>query len=187
MARRLQLSFFARPVDRVARELIGVTLAVEGCGGVIVETESYDTEDAASHAFEGRRTARNATMFGPPGRAYVYLSYGMHWCLNFTCGAGSAVLIRALQPTLGLERMAERRGLSDEKRLCAGPGRLCQALGITGAMNGAPLLRPPFALFEAEAKASVLTGTRIGITKARDLPRRFGMKGSKFLSKTMRE
>ena len=186
MARKsgpLTAAFFARDVDHVARELIGASLLFDGAGGLIVETESYDTADPASHAYLGRRTPRNAVMFGPAGHAYVYRSYGLHWCLNLTCGKGSAVLIRALEPRHGLARMRERRGMDDAARLCAGPGRLCEALAITGAQNGASLLAAPFALHGAEAPVALSTGVRVGLTKAADLPRRFGMMGSPFLSR----
>jgi len=183
MAKRLPAAFFARNVDRVARDLIGVTLTVDGVGGVIVETESYDCDDPAAHTFGGRRTPRNGVMFGPAGHAYVYIAYGLHWCLNLTCGNGSAVLIRALEPTRGLDVMARHRGVDDVRKLCAGPGRLCQALGIAKALDGASLVKPPFALFERDKPAKVLTGTRIGITKAIEHPRRFGLQGSRFLSR----
>ncbi len=175
--------FFARNVDRVARDLIGCLLLVDGVGGVIVETESYDSDDEASHAYKRRRTPRNECMFGPPGRAYVYRSYGIHWCLNFVCGDASAVLIRALEPTEGLARMRKRRGVADIRKLCAGPGRLCQALAITGAHNGASLLTKPFALYLPPAPLAVSIGPRIGITKAVHLLRRFGAKDSIYLSR----
>ena len=175
--------FFARNVDRVARDLIGCTLLVDGVGGIIVETESYDPEDAASHAYKLRRTPRNEAMFGPAGQAYVYRSYGMHWCLNFVCGNASAVLIRALEPTEGLAKMRRRRGLSDGKKLCAGPGRLCQALAVTKEHDGISLLKPPFDLYLPEAEPPVSVGPRIGITKAVDLHRRFGLTDSPYLSR----
>jgi DNA-3-methyladenine glycosylase len=125
-------------------------------------------------------------MFGPPGYAYVYRSYGIHWCLNFVCerqGSASAVLIRAIEPLEGLAKMRRRRGLSGERLLCSGPGKLCQALGVTFAHNGLPLDRPPFALYAREQGPQIVTGVRIGITKAAELPWRYGLKGSKFLSK----
>src|SRR6201982_943257 len=137
----LRRKFFARSVHEVAPELIGATLLFNGAGGMIVEVEAYHQTDPAAHSFRGR-TARNAVMFGPPGYAYVYRSYGILWCLNFVCepeGSASAVLIRALAPTTGLPAMRRRRGLADERLLCAGPGRLCEALGITGAHNGLAL------------------------------------------------
>ena len=178
--------FFARDVVSVARELIGATLLVSGIGGVIVETEAYDREDPASHSFSGP-TRRNAAMFGPPGRAYVYRSYGIHWCLNFVCGEtghGSAVLIRALEPAAGIETMAARRGLAEARALCAGPGRLTQALGLTIEHDGLSLASPPFQLLErAEPEPAIVTGPRIGISKAVDLPWRFGLAGSRFLSR----
>src|SRR5579859_7916955 len=161
-----------RNSSEVARRLIGMTLLVGGVGGIIVETEAYDGEDPASHSFSGP-TPRNAVMFGPPGRAYVYLSYGIHWCLNFTCreaGHGAGVLIRALEPRVGLEQMARRRGLSDPRLLCSGPGRLGQALGITMAHYGLPLDRPPFFVAAPDEATESLVGPRIGISKAVDEP-----------------
>jgi len=179
--------YFDRPVEELAVALLGATLEVGGVGGRIVETEAYAPEDPASHSFRGP-TRRNAVMFGPVGRAYVYRIYGMHWCLNFVGGAtGSAVLIRAIEPTFGLDVMAGRRGLSDPRLLCAGPGRLAQALGITGAQNGAPLDRPPFLLREGESGLAVAVGPRIGITKAAERPWRFGVAGSRFLSRRFAE
>jgi DNA-3-methyladenine glycosylase len=175
--------FFARNVDHVARDLIGCTLLVDGVGGIIVETESYDSDDEASHAYKLRRTPRNEAMFGPPGQSYVYRSYGVHWCLNFVCGNASAVLIRALEPIEGLAKMRRRRRLSDVKKLCAGPGRLCQALAVTRQHDGASLLKAPFALYLPAAPLTVSTGPRIGITKARDVHRRFGATDSPFLSR----
>jgi len=169
----------------VARALIGAELLVDGVGGVIVELEAYESGDPASHAYRGR-SPRNASMFGPPGRAYVYRSYGLHWCLNLVCepeGVASAVLIRALEPTRGLERMRTRRGLDDARLLCSGPGRLCQALAVTGAHDGLRLDRPPFELRGAPAGARVLTGPRIGLSKAVDLPWRYGLAGSRFVSR----
>ena len=183
--RGLGRGFFRRPVDDVARDLIGTVLTVKGAGGAIVETESYDRHDPAAHTYRGP-TRANGVMFGPPGHAYVYRSYGIHWCLNFTCGEGSAVLIRALEPLYGLDIMTARRGVEAPALLCAGPGRLCQALGIGAALNGASLSEPPFALCRTRAKAQLLTGRRIGISKAVEAPRRFGLKGSPFLSRPFR-
>jgi len=185
----LERGFFARSVHEVAPELVGSTLLVDGVGGRIVEAEAYDAEDPASHAFRGE-TARNRAMFGPAGHAYVYRSYGIHWCLNLVCGregVPEAVLVRALQPTHGLERMRERRGLEDERLLCAGPGRLCQALGVTGAHDGLALDTPPFALLAAEEAVTVARGPRVGITQAVDLPWRFGLAGSSFVSRRFAE
>ena len=165
-----------------------MTLLVGGVGGIIVETEAYDGEDPASHSFSGP-TPRNAAMFGPPGRAYVYLSYGIHWCLNFVCreaGHGAGVLIRALEPTRGVARMIERRRLQHPRWLCAGPGRLGQALGITRELNGMRIDRPPFSLTAASARASVVCGPRIGISKAIEAPLRFGLEGSRYLSRPFR-
>ncbi|MFT8245832.1 DNA-3-methyladenine glycosylase [Roseomonas sp. BN140053] len=179
--------FFRRPVADVARDLIGTQLLVDGVGGIVVETEAYSRDDAASHSFAGP-TARNAAMFGPPGHAYVYRSYGMHWCLNLVCGEapGSAVLIRALEPTEGLERMAQRRNTAEPRLLCSGPGRLTQALGVTKALDGQPLDQPPFTLRNRDTAPELLVGPRIGITRGADTPWRFGRAGSAFLSKPFR-
>src|SRR5262245_26756193 len=186
--RKIRPAFFVRSVHVVARELIGATLLFDGAGGRIVEVEAYHHTDPAAHSFRGR-TERNAVMFGPPGRAYVYRSYGIHWCLNFVCepeGSASAVLIRAIEPLEGLARMKRRRGLSEERLLCSGPGRLCEALGISRRHDGLALDLPPFELREPVDKSEITTGVRIGITKAADLPWRYGLAGSKFLSKPFR-
>lgn len=176
---------FLAPSHEVARALIGAEVYVDGVGGRIVETEAYDREDPASHSFSGP-TERNGVMFGPPGRVYVYRSYGLHWCLNFVCreeGHGAAVLIRAIEPLKGLHAMRERRGLEDERLLCAGPGRLAQALGVTRDLNGLRLDRAPFELRPCETPVAVVAGPRIGISKAVELPWRFGLAGSRYLSK----
>ena len=185
MSNKLRRDFFARSVHKVAPDLIGATLLLNGVGGRIVEVEAYHHTDPAAHSFNGK-TERNAVMFGPPGVAYVYRSYGIHWCVNVVCepeGSASAVLIRALEPTEGLRAMQRRRGLKEERLLCSGPGRLCEALGITHAHNGLPLDKPPLVLLPREDEPEIVTGVRIGITKAADLPWRYGLKGSKFLSK----
>lgn len=180
--------FFARSVHDVAPDLIGVTLFVDGVGGPIVEVEAYDHEDPAAHGYGGR-TERNASMFGPPGHAYVYRSYGVHWCLNFVCEqeeSASAVLIRALEPRHGLDVMRARRGRDDPRLLCAGPGRLCQALGVTRGHDGLPLDRPPFELLAGEEEHAIAVGARVGITRAADRPWRYGLAGSPFLSRSIR-
>ena len=177
--------FFARAVHDVAPDLIGVTLLVDGVGGPIVEVEAYEQEDPASHAFRGR-TARNASMFGPPGHAYVYRSYGIHWCLNFVCdveGSAEAVLIRALAPERGLEQMRARRRVLSERALCSGPGKLCQALAVTREHDGLALDAPPFRLLERKATPQIVTGPRIGITRAVEQSWRYGLAGSPFLSR----
>jgi DNA-3-methyladenine glycosylase len=178
-----------RNVHEVAPELIGATLLVDGVGGTIVEVEAYDHEDPAGHGYGNRRTARNASMFKPGGYAYVYRSYGIHWCLNLVCGnegEASAILLRALQPTHGLETMRKRRGLDDVRLLCAGPGRLCQALGVTREHDGLSLEQPPFSLEPRGADVEIVTGPRIGITKAVDRPWRYGLAGSRFVSRPFR-
>ena len=180
--------FFARDVHEVARALIGAELLVGGVGGPIVEVEAYSPDDPAAHGFRGR-TERNASMFGPPGHAYVYRSYGIHWCLNVVCEAervASAVLIRALEPTEGLEMMRVRRGVEDPRLLCSGPGRLCEALGVTRAEDGLPLDRPPFELRAGTCPPEIAVGTRIGLTKAAGHPWRYGLAGSPYVSRPFR-
>jgi DNA-3-methyladenine glycosylase len=185
---KLRREFFARSVHEVAPELIGVTLLVDGVGGRIVEVEAYDHEDPAAHGYRGR-TERNASMFGPPGHAYVYRSYGIHWCLNLVCeeeGSASAVLLRALEPTKGLDEMQARRGLDDERLLCSGPGRLCQALGVTREHDGLALDRDPFELHARAGEPEIVTGLRVGITRAAERPWRYALAGSRFLSRPVR-
>jgi DNA-3-methyladenine glycosylase len=183
--RRLTPRDFAGESHDIAVTLIGAVLLVDGVGGRIVETEAYDRRDPASHSFSGP-TARNEVMFGPPGRAYVYRSYGIHWCLNFVCreeGHGAGVLIRAIEPLCGLDVMRARRGLDEPRLLCSGPGRVGQALAITRDLNGCRLDRDPFRVFAAAEPAQVLAGPRIGISKAVEVHWRFGLAGSRFLSR----
>lgn len=183
----LPRAFFDKPAPEVARSLIGTVLLVDGIGGVIVETEAYTREDPASHSFAGP-TRRNAAMFGPPGRAYVYRSYGIHWCLNFVCderSPGSAVLIRAIEPTIGVGMMQARRGLQDKRRLCAGPGRLCQALAVGRGHDALPLDEPPFALHGPSGRVQIGVGRRIGIRRGAETPWRFGLANSPFLSRRL--
>jgi DNA-3-methyladenine glycosylase len=182
----LRRDFFARTVHEVAPDLIGTTLLVDGVGGRIVEVEAYDQEDPASHGYRGR-TPRNEAMFGPPGHAYVYRSYGIHWCLNLVCGdegVAEAVLIRALEPTAGLAEQQRRRGVEDVRALCSGPGKLCQALGITREHNGLPLERPPFRLAPREHVPEIVTGPRVGVTRATELSWRYMEGRSSFLSRS---
>src|ERR1700736_703740 len=181
----LKRAFFARNVHEIAPDLIGATLLVGGVGGIIVEVEAYHHPDPAAHSYRGP-TPRNLVMFGPPGFVYVYRSYGIHWCINFVCekaGSASAVLIRALEPTRGIAAMRRRRHLDDERALCSGPGKLTEALGITSAHNGLALDAPPMALYARAEKPEIVAGVRIGITKAAELPWRYGLTASKFLSK----
>ena len=185
---RIDRSFFDRSVHDVAPDLIGQTLLVDGVGGVIVEVEAYDGQDPAAHGFRGR-TQRNASMFGPPGHAYVYRSYGIHWCLNFVCEeeeSAAAVLVRALEPVEGLERMRERRGLDELRLLCAGPGRICQALGVTREHDGLALDAPPFELHASAGPVEVAAGRRVGISVAIDVPWRYVFAGSRYLSRPLR-
>jgi DNA-3-methyladenine glycosylase len=185
MPRQLSRTFFRRSVHEVAPDLIGAVLLFDGVGGRIVEVEAYHHTDPAAHSYRGP-TPRNAVMFGPPGYAYVYRSYGIHWCVNFVCepaGSASAVLIRAIEPTIGLPVMRRRRGTRDDRLLCSGPGRVCAALRITAAHNGLALDAPPFALFARAEAVEIVAGPRIGLTKAVDKPWRYGLKGSRYLSK----
>jgi DNA-3-methyladenine glycosylase len=185
LGRALKRSFFNRSVHEVAPDLIGATMLVNGVGGIIVEVEAYHQSEPAAHSFNGP-TPRNRVMFGPAGFSYVYRSYGIHWCVNFVCekaGTASAVLIRALEPTHGLAAMRRRRGVEDERALCSGPGKLCEALAISIKQSELALDQPPYALHARVGKVDVVTGLRIGITKAADLPWRYGLKGSRFVSK----
>jgi DNA-3-methyladenine glycosylase len=186
---RLSRGFFDRSVHKVAPDLIGAMLRVGGCGGIIVEVEAYHHTEPAAHSYIGP-TSRNSVMFGPPGYAYVYRSYGIHWCLNFVCegeGSAAAVLIRAIEPVSGIATMRRRRGVAELRQLCSGPGKLGEALGITrDGHNGLPLDAPPFELQARPRPVPVVTGVRIGITKAADLPWRYGLKDSPFLSKPFR-
>jgi DNA-3-methyladenine glycosylase len=178
-------AFFGRDVQAVARDLVGCTLLVDGVGGVIVETEAYAPNDPASHSYRGR-TSRNAAMFGPPGHLYVYRSYGIHWCANVVTGPeglGAAVLLRALEPVTGLEEMSRRRGTSDPLQLCSGPGRLTQALGLTAEHDGLPLSRPPFSIRAPAVEVELVAGPRIGISSATELPWRYCLSGSPFVSR----
>lgn len=181
----IERSFFDRPAAIVAADLIGARLLVGGIGGIVVETEAYDGADPASHSFRGP-TPRNRAMFGPPGHAYVYRSYGIHWCLNLVCeaeGSGAAVLLRAIEPTLGIETMAERRGLGDLRKLASGPGRLSMALGVDATFDGLALDAAPFRLEVGQKPPLVVTGPRIGITRGVATPWRFGWAGSRYLSR----
>lgn len=176
------VDFLDRHAAVVAPDLLGTRLLVAGVGGLIVETEAYHPDDPASHSFRGP-TTRNGAMFAGPGRVYVYRSYGMHWCINFVCRGASAVLIRALEPTDGIAKMRERRGLEETRALCSGPGKLCQALGVTGELDGRMLSARPFKVVLPTGPMEAAIGARIGITKAADVPWRFGVKGSRYLSR----
>jgi len=183
MADSLDLeAWFSRDVTVVARELLGAELLFDGVGGRITETEAYHPADPASHSFSGP-TARNASMFEGPARIYVYRSYGIHWCFNLVCAGAAAVLIRAMEPTQGIERMAERRGTSSTRALCSGPGKVGQALGITRQQDGMLLSDPRFSFRRAAEMPPVVIGPRIGISKAVEQPWRFGIAGSAFLSR----
>ena len=178
-------AFFRQEVHAVARGLVGATFLVDGVGGVVVETEAYAPDDPASHSYGGR-TLRNAAMFGPPGHLYVYRSYGIHWCANVVCGdigTGAAVLLRALEPARGIVAMRARRGLDELTLLCAGPGRLCQALGISGDHDGLPLDRRPFDLQLPSVLPEIVVGPRVGITRATELPWRYALRSSPFVSR----
>ena len=176
------VDFLDRDAAAVAPDLLGTKLLVAGVGGLIVETEAYHPTDPASHSFRGP-TPRNRAMFAGPGRVYVYRSYGIHWCINFVCANASAVLIRALEPTDGIDKMRERRGLEDLRALCSGPGKVCAALAVTGELDGRKLTARPFKIVLPTGPAETAIGPRIGITKAAEVPWRFGVKGSRFLSK----
>ncbi|MGG7517804.1 DNA-3-methyladenine glycosylase [Allorhizobium undicola] len=173
---------FGQSALMIARMLIGAEFYFQDCGGRIVETEAYEADDPASHSFKGPN-ARNGAMFGPPGKLYVYRSYGIHWCVNIVCRPGSAVLLRAIEPLCGLEKMMARRNLCYPRKLCAGPGRLAQALGINADHDGRDIGTLPFLLHWPEDAPDVMVGKRIGISKAADYPWRFGLRGSPFVSK----
>jgi DNA-3-methyladenine glycosylase len=177
-------AFFDRPAPTVAVELVGAEFAVKGVGGLIVETEAYTDYDPASHSCNGLNN-RNWAMFGPPSSIYVYRSYGIHWCLNFVCQTGSAVLIRALEPVTGLKLMRQRRARDNTVLLCSGPGRLCQSLAVAGDFNGLTLAESMFHLTAPVKAPMISAGGRIGITKAADVPWRFCIKGSPYLSKKL--
>jgi DNA-3-methyladenine glycosylase len=184
-ASRLSRDFFVRSAVEMGEELLGATLLVGGVGGVLVELEIYDESDPASHSYRGP-TPRNASMFGPPGHAYVYRSYGIHWCFNFVCspsGEASALLVRALEPTHGIEEMCARRGSEDLRKLCAGPGRVCQALAVGGEHDGLALDRPPFELLARSAEPEIARCRRVGITRARERPWRLCLADSSYLSR----
>jgi DNA-3-methyladenine glycosylase len=184
-------AFFERPVLEVAHDLVGCVVTHDDTAGVIVETEAYHESEAACHAYVGV-TPRTRVLFGPPGRAYVYFSYGMHWMLNAVCeppGVGAAVLIRALEPVDGIEHMRERRGLEAARQLCSGPGKLTQALGIAAELNDTDLLRGPIAFSDrprAWRDVAIDVDVRVGITKAADLPWRFVAAGNRFVSRPVR-
>ncbi len=177
-------AFFDRPAPTVAIDLIDAEFSVAGVGGLIVETEAYTDDDPASHSYKGQ-TPRNRAMFGAPSSVYVYRSYGIHWCLNFVCRPGSAVLIRALEPLTGLDRMRQRRAMDNIRLLCSGPGRLCQALAVTDDLDGLSLADDVFQLTAPADPRAIAVGRRVGITKAPDVPWRFGVKGSPFLSRKL--
>ena len=190
-ATRLDRDFFARPVSEVAPALIGCVLTVDGVGGMIVETERYQQDDPASHSFRGPK-GRALVMYGPPGHVYVYRSYGLHWCANLVCepeGSGAAVLIRALAPLHGIPAMRFRRRGADDRLLCAGPGRLTEALAIDAHLNGADALRPDghVALTGRAGPVEIVSGPRIGISVATDRPWRFGLAGSPYVSRPFRD
>ena len=178
----LEKWFFDRDVVELAERLIGTLLCFEGSGGIIVETEAYRHDDEASHSFRGK-TPRNYAMFGKMGTAYLYRSYGIHWCMNIVGRPGSAVLIRAIEPTVGIYRMYERRGISDITLLCAGPGRLCEALRLDGTLNEQSVTSPPFELRIQDISKKVIKGKRVGISRAQDRIWRFGLSQSPYLSR----
>ena len=176
---------FAGSLHEVARGLLGCTFLRDGVGGRIVKVEAYAPDDPASHAYRGR-TKRNGAMFAAPGTLYVYRSYGIHWCVNVACepeGIGAAVLLRALEPTRGLTEMRGRRGNLEERALCSGPGKLTQALGISGADDGLAIVAPPFALEPPRDLVDVVATPRIGITNAAELPWRYLIRGTRWASR----
>jgi DNA-3-methyladenine glycosylase len=175
-------AFFSRDVTEVAQALLGVTVTVGATAGIITETEAYHPDEPASHAHRGE-TPRNRAMFKGAAHVYVYRSYGLHWCLNFVAAGNAAVLIRALEPKEGLALMRERRGVEDPRLLCSGPGKLCEALGVTGALDGLKLPNPALELELDDSMVDVVAGPRIGISKATELRWRFGIAGSRYLSR----
>ncbi len=179
------IDFLDRDAADVGPDLLGAQLLVGGVGGIIVETEAYHPGDPASHSFRGP-TPRNRSMFAGPGHVYVYRSYGIHWCFNLVCRGASAVLIRAIEPTVGVAIMRERRGIEDVRQLCSGPGKVCAALAVTGELDGHMVSAPPFQLTLSAHRPPVVIGPRIGITKAAEVPWRFGVKASRFLSRPFR-
>jgi DNA-3-methyladenine glycosylase len=175
-------AFFDRHVQDVARDLIGCRLYVAGAGGKIVETEAYGRNDEASHSYRGQ-TARNAAMFGRPGTSYLYRCYGIHWCFNIVCQPGTAVLLRAIEPDSQLDGMFKRRGTPDLRLLCSGPAKICQALQLDGTLNGHCVSALPFEILPRQGDVKIVSGVRIGISRAQHIPWRYGLAQSRYLSR----